>query len=85
MWGCHRIEYLPFTFAQIEISSMKKYFIDIKTVASTNDVKKHKSDCLTLQDLSKKRSTEGCSKLKRPETRHNQERLVSILEHMQVP
>ena len=32
-----------------------------------------------------KRSTEGCSKLKSPETRQVQERLVSTLEHMQVP
>ena len=32
-----------------------------------------------------KRSTEGCSKLKGMETRQAQERLVSTLEHMQVP
>ena len=32
-----------------------------------------------------KRSTEGCSKFKSPEPRQIQERLVSILEHMQVP
>ena len=32
-----------------------------------------------------KRSTEGCSKLKSPETRQVQDRLVSTLEHMQVP
>ena len=32
-----------------------------------------------------KASTEGCSKFKRPETRQVQERLVSTLEHMQVP
>ena len=32
-----------------------------------------------------KRSTEGCSKFKGPETIQVQERLVSILEHMQVP
>ena len=32
-----------------------------------------------------KRSTEGCSKFKEPETRQVQERLVSTLEHMQVP
>ena len=31
-----------------------------------------------------KRNTEGCSKLKSPETRQVQERLVSTLEHMQV-
>ena len=31
-----------------------------------------------------KRSTEGCSKFKSPETRQVQERLVSTLEHMQV-
>ena len=31
------------------------------------------------------RSTEVCSKLKSPETRQVQERLVSTLEHMQVP
>ena len=30
-------------------------------------------------------STEGCSKLKSPETRQVQEGLVSTLEHMQVP
>ena len=33
----------------------------------------------------KNRSTEGCSKLKSPETRQVQERLVSTLEHLQVP
>ena len=32
-----------------------------------------------------KRSTEGCSNFKGPETRQVQERLVSTLEHMQVP
>ena len=32
-----------------------------------------------------KRSTEGCSKFKSPETRQVQERLVSTLERMQVP
>ena len=32
-----------------------------------------------------KRSTEGCSKFKGPETRQVQKRLVSTLEHMQVP
>ena len=31
------------------------------------------------------RSTEGCLKLKSPETKQVQERLVSTLEHMQVP
>ena len=30
-------------------------------------------------------STEGCSKIKRPEARQVQERLVSTLEHRQVP
>ena len=35
--------------------------------------------------LKGKRSTEGCSKFKSPETRQVQERLVSTLEHMQVP
>ena len=31
------------------------------------------------------KSTEGCSKRKSPETRQVQERLVSTLEHMEVP
>ena len=35
--------------------------------------------------LKQKRSTDGCSKFKSPETRRVQERLVSTLEHMQVP
>ena len=35
--------------------------------------------------LKQKRSTEGCSKFKSPETRQVKERLVSTLEHMQVP
>ena len=35
--------------------------------------------------LKQKRSTEGCSKFKSSETRQVQERLVSTLEHMQVP
>ena len=37
------------------------------------------------QSNKQKRSTEGCSKFKSPETRQVQERLVSTLEHMQVP
>ena len=36
-------------------------------------------------NVKQKRSTEGCSKLKSPETRQVQERLVSTLEHIQVP
>ena len=36
-------------------------------------------------DIKQKRSTEGCSKFKSPEIRQVQERLVSTLEHMQVP
>ena len=36
-------------------------------------------------DWRQNRSTEGCSKLKSPETRQVRERLVSILEHLQVP
>ena len=35
--------------------------------------------------ISKNRSTEGCSKLKSPETRQVQEILVSTSEHLQVP
>ena len=35
--------------------------------------------------IKQKRSTEGCSKFKSPETRQVQERLVSTLKHMQVP
>ena len=35
--------------------------------------------------MKQKRSTEGCSKFKGPETRQVQESLVSTLEHMQVP
>ena len=43
-------------------------------------------DLKTLYIVNKqKRSTEGCSKFKSPETRQVQERLVSTLEHMQVP
>ena len=38
-----------------------------------------------LATMKQKRSTEGCSKFKGPETRQCQERLVSTLEHMQVP
>ena len=38
-----------------------------------------------LNHPKQKRSTEGCSKFKGPETRQVQERLVSTLEHMQVP
>ena len=40
---------------------------------------------LKLLNAKQKRSTEGCSKFKCPETRQVQERLVSTLEHMQVP
>ena len=42
----------------------------------------HVYNCLSSK---KNRSTEGCSKLKSPGTRQVQERLVSTLEHMQVP
>ena len=38
-----------------------------------------------LKISSKNRSTEGCSKLKSPETRQVQEILVSTLEHLQAP
>ena len=41
--------------------------------------------CLKYFQRKSKRSTEGCSKLKRPETRQFQKRLVPTLEHMQVP
>ena len=41
----------------------------------------HMYRAVTMQ----KRSTEGYSKFKSPETRQVQERLVSTLEHMQVP
>ena len=37
---------------------------------------------ILLYRIKQKRSTEGCSKLKRPETRQVQERLVSTIEHM---
>ena len=40
---------------------------------------------LTWMASKQKRSTEGCSKFKSPGTRQVQERLVSTLEHMQVP
>ena len=40
---------------------------------------------LEQRRIKQKRSTEGCSKFKSPETRQVQERLVSTLEHMQVP
>ena len=35
--------------------------------------------------IKQNRSTEGCSKLKSPETRQVKERYFSTLEHMQVP
>ena len=38
---------------------------------------------LQYNNNKQKRSTEGCSKFKGPETRQVQERLVSTLEHMQ--
>ena len=41
--------------------------------------------CHLIVYWKQKRSTEGCSKFKSPETRQVQERLVSTLEHMQVP
>ena len=40
---------------------------------------------LKFKVKSKNRSTEGCSKLKSPETIQVQERLFSTLEHLQVP
>ena len=39
----------------------------------------------TAMQSKQNRSTEGCSKLKCPDKRQVQERLVSTLEHMQVP
>ena len=44
-----------------------------------------KTQVKNLQSKKEKRSTEVCSKFKSPETRQVQERLVSTLEHMQVP
>ena len=44
-----------------------------------------KMSICVLHFKEQKRSTEGCSKFKSPETRQVQERLVSTLEHMQVP
>ena len=41
-------------------------------------------DTGVLSNNKQKRSTEGCSKFKSPETSQVQERLVSTLEHMQV-
>ena len=43
---------------------------------------KHAQLHVTQNTLKLNRSTEGCSKLKSPETRQVQERLVSTLEHM---
>ena len=40
---------------------------------------------VTVARFQQKRSTEGYSKFKSPETRQVQERLVSTLEHLQVP
>ena len=40
---------------------------------------------ISIIHLKQNRSTQGFSKLKSPETRQVQERLVSTLEHMQVP
>ena len=45
----------------------------------------HKLKFIVISFRSKNRSTEGCSKLKSPETRQVQEILVSTLEHLQVP
>ena len=43
-------------------------------------------DCYPgMRNKKQKRSTEGCSNFKSPETRQVQERLVSSLVHMQVP
>ena len=44
-----------------------------------------KQDDFNFHITKQKRSTEGCSKFKSLETRQAQERLVSTLEHMQVP
>ena len=40
---------------------------------------------MSTKSIKQKISTEGCSKFKSPETRQVQERLVSTLEHTQVP
>ena len=47
--------------------------------------KRHSFLIFTMFPSKQKRSTEGCSKFKSPDTRQVQERLVSTLEHMQVP
>ena len=54
-----------------------------------NDASQYIDDIISIDNPAfaegQKRSTEGCSKFKGPETRQVQERLVSTLEHMQVP
>ena len=70
--------------------------IDIQVSRSKVKVKGHASLLHLVQLITQerfapeaskeqKRSTEGCSKFKSPETRQVKERLVSTLEHMQVP
>ena len=55
-----------------------------KTLENRIDVLEAQVQRLSETHNKQKRSTEGCSKFKSPETRQVQERLVSTLEHMQL-
>ena len=55
------------------------------TVVWCNALKMTQTFFILKIGLKQKRSTEGCSKFKGPETRQVQERSVLTLEHMQVP
>ena len=60
------------------------FFLDAGTSALPKNPGRH--ICVRQRPMrSKNRSTEGCSKLKSPETRQVQEILVSTLEHLQAP
>ena len=60
------------------------YIIPLKTIEQWTGIIVRLS-YLHWRLWAKYRSTEGCSKLKSPETRQVQEILVSTLEHLQVP
>ena len=67
---------------QTSFGLYRRFLVDLAYLKKP-EVNKFKVASFTRKK--QKRSTEGCSKFKSPETRQVQERLVSTLEHMQVP
>ena len=77
---------IVFSVIHLNFDELSKItFFSKQHTAKSIFVEWNRSSIVNKIDYKQKRSTEGCSKFKGPETRQVQERLVSTLEHMQVP